>query len=100
MSLNISGPESGQLASAIESAVDDPKTLQQVLLYKLNENISKYGGLYSTLPEILLNLIRHHNARYTIDKLVIAILEFNPTNEKLLQFAWSRTFSCLTISES
>jgi hypothetical protein len=87
MALNINGPESGKLSAAIESAYPAPMLLQQVLGIKLNDNIFNYAGFGAQYPEIRFNTIQQYNARYQIDKLVNALLEDNPTNERLVEFA-------------
>src|SRR5262249_51408451 len=88
MSLHISGPESGKLSEALESAFPNPMVLQQALLVKLDDNIFNYAGFGAQYPEIRFHAIQQYNARYQIDKLVAALLEHNPTNENLLEFAW------------
>lgn len=88
MALHIDGPERGQLSEAIASAFVSPMILQQVIDYKLNVNIFNFAGFGATYPEIRFNMIKEYNAQYEIDKLVIALLEHNPTNELLLEFAW------------
>jgi hypothetical protein len=88
MALHISGPESGVLSAAIESAYPNPMLLQQVLGVKLDDNIFNYAGFGAQYPEIRFNALQRYNARYEIDRLVIALLEDNPTNGELLRFAW------------
>jgi hypothetical protein len=88
MSLHINGPQSGELSAAIESAFPSPMILQQVIGFKLDDNIFNYAGFAAQYPEIRFQLILQYNARYQIDKLVHALLEQNPTNAELLKFAW------------
>ncbi|MCC6510474.1 MAG: trypsin-like peptidase domain-containing protein [Pirellulaceae bacterium] len=88
MALHITGPQSGELSEAVESAFDSPMILQQVIKYKLDDNIFNYAGFGAQYPEIRFNMIKQYNARYEIDKLVLALMEHNPSNEKLLKFAW------------
>ena len=88
MALRIDGPESGKLSEAIESGYPSPMLLQQVLGTKLDDNIFNYAGFGASYPDIRFNALQQYNARYAIDKLVVALLEDNPTNGKLLQFAW------------
>ena len=90
MSLHITGPESGQLSKAIQSAFVDVMLFQRVLTYKLDMNVSDVASPYVPFPEVLFNVIRHYNARYEIDKFVLALLEYNPSNEKLLEFGWKK----------
>ena len=88
MTLHIDGPECGKLSQAIESAYPSPMLLQQVLGVKLDDNIFNYAGIGALYPEIRFNALQQYNARYAIDKLVVALLEDNPTNGQLLRFAW------------
>lgn len=89
MALNIDGPDSAALSEAVASAFPAPHALGQALLYRLNDNISNYAGLYSgEYPQIRFNLIQAYNSRHQIDRLALALLQDNPTNERLLAFAW------------
>ena len=88
MPLHIDGPQMGVLSDAIESAFPVPTVLQQVFQYKLNDSIWNYAGMAAQYPEIRFNLVQQYNARYHIDKLVVALLEYNSDNGKLLEFAW------------
>ncbi len=91
MSLRVSGPDAGQLSKAIQSAMEDNvMVLQRVLKYKLDMNLSDVASPFLPLPQVLFELIGRYNARYEIDKLTLAILEYNPVNEKLLEFAWKK----------
>ncbi len=86
MSLRIEGPEWATLSAAIENAFN-PATLQQVLKFKLNENIYSYdeGKGYN---QTRYKLIEAYNGRHQIDKLVAALLEHVPDNGDLLNIAW------------
>ena len=88
MALHVNGPQSGELSAAIESAFPSPMILQQVIGFKLDDNIFNYAGFGAQYPEIRFQLIQQYNSRYHIDKLVHALLEQNPTNAELLKFAW------------
>src|SRR4051812_18243108 len=88
MTLNISGPEAGKLSEAIESAYPAINNLQQVLEYKLNDNIYNYAGLSTDFPDIRFKMIKQYNARYAIDKLVSALLDDRRDNGLLAEFAW------------
>lgn len=91
MSLHIDGPESGQLSKAILSAVDDNvMTLQQVMKHKLNFSLSNVASMYAPLPQVVFEMIGHFNSRWDVDKLVLALLEYNPQNALLLEFAWNK----------
>lgn len=90
MSLNINGPEIGQLSKALQSAIDGVMLFERVLKYKLDMNVSDLASLYLPYPDILFSVIRHYNSRYEIDKFVLAMLEYNPSNERLLEFAWKK----------
>jgi hypothetical protein len=88
MSLNVEGQQLGELSDAIESAFNSPMLLQPVLLFKLNDNIFNYAGFGAQYPEIRFQLVTQYNDDWAIDKLVAALLEAKPTNEKLAHFAW------------
>src|SRR5581483_4306573 len=86
MTLNIDGPEAEKLSDAIKSAAN-PAALQQVLFFKLNDDIASYdeGKGYD---QTRFRLIQEYNNRYWIDRLVAALLEHTPDNAKVLDFAW------------
>jgi hypothetical protein len=88
MPFNIDGEQMGALSKAIEDAFPTPMDLQQVVSFKLNDNIFNYAGFASKYPEVRFNFIQQYNAHWNIDRLVVALLEQIPDNGKLLEFAW------------
>ncbi len=86
--MHIDGPEQGKLSKAIQSAFPVPKGLRTALLTQLDDEIWNYAGMDDEYPDIRFKMISAYNARYKIGPLVSALLNENPTNEKLLEFAW------------
>lgn len=88
MSLTIDGLQTGVLASAVHDACPTPPDLDSVLQTKLNDRYSNYAGMWSKHPDVIDSLIQKYRARWQIDRLVVALLEFAPHNGLLLAFAW------------
>lgn len=88
MPLHIDGPQFGTLSKAIQSACPTPKVLREVLKTKLDDDIWNFAGLDDEYPDIRHKLIQSYNARWHIDRLVVALLEHAPDNGLVLEFAW------------
>jgi hypothetical protein len=86
--MHITGPQSGNLSKAIQNAFPSPKGLREALKVRLDDDIWNYAGLDDEYPEIRSKLIAAYNARHKIGELVVALLDENPTNKNLVEFAW------------
>lgn len=87
MTLHIDGPQSGKLSAAMQDAFPDPPRLREAMT-RLNDNLSKYGGLWDEYRDIVPKVISEYNRRHLTDQLVTGLLDDTPTNAVLLKFAW------------
>lgn len=86
--MHINGPEQGKLSKAIQSAFPNQMKLGPAIKWQLSDDINNYVVNWGTYPDTVNELLQAYNARYQIGPLVSALLNENPTNEKLLEFAW------------
>ncbi len=87
-SIHIDGPTQAKLSKAIQRAFPNPKLLRTALLAQLNDDIWNYAGMDDEYPDVRFKMISQYNARYKICQLVSSLLDENPTNGELLEFAW------------
>ncbi len=86
--MHIDGPTQAKLSKAIQSAFPNPKLLRTALLAQLDDDIWNYAGMDDEYPDIRFKMISQYNARHKICQLVSSLLDENPTNGELLEFAW------------
>lgn len=86
--MHINGPEQGKLSKAIQSAFPNQMKLGPAIRNQLDDDFNAYVVNWGTYPDSVNELIAQYNARYKIGSLVSSLLNENPTNEKLLGFAW------------
>jgi hypothetical protein len=86
--MHLDGREQGRLSKAVHSAFPSPNRLRIALATQLDDDIYNYAGLDDAYPDIRLKMISAYNALYKIAQLVSALLDENPTNGELLEFAW------------
>ncbi|MEJ7592132.1 MAG: serine protease [Planctomycetaceae bacterium] len=86
--MHIDGPTQAKLSKSIQSAFPNPKLLRTALLAQLDDDIWNYAGMDDEYPEIRFKMISQYNARHKICQLVSSLLNENPTNGALLEFAW------------
>jgi hypothetical protein len=86
--MHINGPEQGKLSKAILSAFPNPMKLGPAIKSQLDDDVNNYVVNWGTYPDTVNEMLTAYNARYKIGPLVSALLNENPTNEKLLEFAW------------
>lgn len=84
------GPVWGRLNKAIRSALPTPPKLEPALISLGKTNADFFGAFGGSMQEAVDNVIRTFNAQFEIDKLVLACLQQNPTNEHLIAFAVER----------
>jgi Trypsin-like peptidase domain/Effector-associated domain 1 len=86
--MHINGPEQGKLSKAIQSAFPNQMKLGPAIKAQLDDDLNSYVVNWGTYPDTVNEMLQTYNARYKIAPLVSALLNENPTNEKLLEFAW------------
>lgn len=86
--MHIDGPEQVKLSKTIIGAFPSQLQLHSALLAQLNDSYMKYSGMFDDYPSTLLKIIQEYNRRNQVCKLVSALLNENPTNSDLLEFAW------------
>ncbi|CAN7218587.1 trypsin-like peptidase domain-containing protein [Mesorhizobium sp. LjNodule214] len=86
--MRIDGPEQGKLSTAIQRAFPSPKLLRDALKTQLDDDIWNYAGLDDEYPDIRSKMISAYGARDKIANLVSALLNENPSNSDLVEFAW------------
>ncbi len=86
--MHINGPEQGKLSKAIQSAFPNQMKLGPAIKSQLDDDLNNFVVNWGTFPDTVNEMITAYNARYKIGPLVSALLNENPTNEKLLEFAW------------
>ena len=86
--MHINGPEQGKLSKAIQSAIPNPMKMGPALKSQLDDDFTNYVLMFGDYQDAINAMITAYNAQWKICRLVSALLNENPTNEKLLEFAW------------
>ena len=81
----INGEQHKQLEEALSSAFPSMASLERMVTYCLDEDLSKIAG-GSNLSEVIYNLIKWAGAQGRLDELIIKAHQQNPGNAKIKSF--------------
>lgn len=82
----LKGRQVGLLCEALESAIPEEDTLEQIMLFSLEEPLSNLSKA-NTHPALILNVVKWAQSQGKIGQLIIAASLKNPGNPLLQKFA-------------
>jgi hypothetical protein len=96
LTLHVSGKHYEQFADALTDAFPAYPALQQMVRFRLNQNLANYGGPESGLGTVAFNLIEDAKANGHFLRLIAAARESRPGNPKLAFFAQQFSLAAAT----